>query len=101
MSARDPIATDAAPSAVSTFTATRSTPGGHPVVSLGIVLTLVLVVCQTLTQAIDFGVFQMRIGLLNSDTHASIFGVASLAAQGLTALAAAAITRLIVDERRP
>lgn len=56
-------------------------------------MTLLLVVAQIATQTIDFGVFQLRIGVLDSDSHASLFGVGSLAAQGLAALAAAARSR--------
>jgi len=94
MSARDRAATAELPVASeSRFTPTRSTLGRFLDVSLGTVLTLVAVVCLILAQAIDYGLFQLRIGLLNSETHASIFGVASLAAQGLAALAAAVRSR--------
>jgi hypothetical protein len=87
-------AASAAPlsASASTLSAIRSTPRRFPNISLSIVLTLV-VVGQVLTQAIDFGFFQLRIGLLNSNNHASIFGVASLAAQALAALAAAGRSR--------
>jgi len=74
--------------------AARKTPGHDSGISLGIVLTLVAVGCLVVTQAIDFGFFQLRIGVLNSDTHASIFGAASLVAQCLAALAAAARSRV-------
>jgi hypothetical protein len=38
-------------------------------------------------QLIDFGVFDLRLQALNSDYHASVFGVASLLAQALAAAA--------------
>jgi hypothetical protein len=94
MRAPDSAASTAPPSAsASTFSAIRSTPHRVPNIWLGIVLTLVVVVGQILTQAIDFGLFQLRIGVLNSNNHASIFGVASMAAQALAALAAAGRSR--------
>ena len=88
-------AASAAPlsASASTFGAIRSAPRRFPNISLGIVLTLVVVVGQIVTQAIDFGLFQLRIGLLNSNNHASIFGAASLAAQALAALAAVGRSR--------
>jgi len=94
MSVPDPAATAAPPAATkSAFDATRRTLRRHPGISLGVALTLVAVVSQILTQAIDFEFFQLRIGLLDADSHASIFGVASLAAQALAALAAAERSR--------
>ena len=65
----------------------------HSGVSLGVALTLIVVACLLVAQAIDFGFFQLRIGALDSDSHASIFGVVSLAAQALAALAAAGRSR--------
>lgn len=61
-----------------------------PGLNLSIVGTALLVACQILAQAIDFSFFQLDIRALDSDTHASIFGVASLAAQALVVAAAAA-----------
>ena len=40
-------------------------------------------------QLIDFGVFNLRIRAFNTDTHASVFGVASLLAQVVAAAAIA------------
>ena len=89
MRAPDSAASAVSPSrSASTFSATRSSPLRLPNITLGIVLTLIVVVGQIVTQAIDFGLFQLRIGLLNSNSHTSIFGAASLAAQALAALAA-------------
>lgn len=77
-------------------TAVQHPLGRNPKVSLGIVLTLVVVACQIAAQMIDahaqmidFRLLGHRIRLLDSNSHASIFGAASLAAQGLVALAAA------------
>jgi hypothetical protein len=44
-------------------------------------------------QSVDFGALAMRVRLLDSDTHASVFGVASLLAQAAAALLAAAYSR--------
>jgi len=95
MTAQDPAATTAPLSATpsSTFDRTRSTLRRHPGITLGVGLTLVAVVCQTATQAVDFGFFDLRFGLLDSNSHASLFGVASLAAQALAALASALRSR--------
>jgi hypothetical protein len=99
MSVHDQTATaEPSAAAAATSTVTRSELGRYSDLRLGIVLTLVLVACLILAQAIDFWVFQLRIGFLNSDTHASIFGFASLAAQGLAAFAAAVRSRA---SRRP
>jgi hypothetical protein len=94
MTARDPAAATARPPASAPeLDRARSTVRRHPGLSLGVALTLLAVLCLILTQAIDFGFFQLRIGLLDSDSHASLFGVASLAAQALAALAAAGRSR--------
>jgi len=53
---------------------------------------------QVAVQLIDFGVYDLRIGALDSNLHTSVFGVASLAAQGAAALAAA--TRAASAEHR-
>jgi len=65
----------------------------HSNLRLGIVVTALVVAGQCLAQAIDFAFFQLDIRALNSDTHASIFGVASLGAQALVVVAAAARSR--------
>jgi hypothetical protein len=51
-----------------------------------VVATVVMVALLAATQAIDFGFFNLRLAWLNTDTHFSVFGIASLLAQ----LAAAA-----------
>lgn len=61
------------------------------VIVAGLLLTAALVVLQAVTQAIDFGVFNLRIRALNSDKRDSLFGLASLLAQ--TAVAAASVWR--------
>jgi len=95
MSAPDPAAAAETPAAApaSMFDATRGTPGRHSGIWLGVLLTVVVVICQISAQAVDFGFFQLRISLLDSNSHASFFGVASLAAQALAALAAARRSR--------
>ncbi len=49
-------------------------------------------------QAIDFGVFNLRLRWLNTDTHRSVFGVASLLAQ--VAAGAASVWRGANSERQ-
>lgn len=79
----------ASPARFHVIRAVRTRPG----ISLGVGLVLAAVAGQILAQAIDFGFFQLRIGWLDSDSHASLFGVASLVAQALAAVAAAARSR--------
>jgi hypothetical protein len=57
------------------------------VIRAGIAVTALLVLAQAAAQAINFG-FGLHVQALNSDVHASIFGVVSLAAQGAVAIAA-------------
>lgn len=54
---------------------------GAPVVAVGLLTTLTLVLLQALTQAINFGFFDLRIKALDCDNHFSVFGIASLAAE--------------------
>jgi hypothetical protein len=68
----------------------RSLLGGTDwIVSGGLLLALVTVLMQVTLQLIDFGVYDLRIGALDSNLHTSVFGAASLAAQGAAAVAAA------------
>lgn len=68
------------------------------VIAAGLLLTAALVLAQTASQLIDFGLFDLRIRALDSNHHASVFGVASLLAQ---ASAAAAIAfRVAASPRR-
>lgn len=60
------------------------------VIAVGMYVAIAAALGQLVTQAIDFGFFDLRIGVLDSDTHASIFGVASLLAMAAAALAAGA-----------
>ena len=55
----------------------------------GVLLALVAVLVQVTTQLVDFGFYDLRIAALNSNHHASVFGIASLAAQAAAAVAAA------------
>jgi hypothetical protein len=57
------------------------------VIVVGLIATLTLVVLQAATQAIDFGVFNLRFWEFNCDKRYSVFGVASLFAQLAVALA--------------
>jgi hypothetical protein len=61
------------------------------VIAVGLAVTLTLVVLQAATQAIDFGVFNLRIWAFNCDKRYSVFGLASLFAQ--LAVAAACLWR--------
>ena len=60
------------------------------VVTIGVLITLATVIAQTAAQSIDFGVFDLRLRVLDSNHHRSIFGVASLLAQAVTIAAVAA-----------
>ena len=57
------------------------------VVVAGLVVTLVILVLQASSQAIDFGVYNLRVVLFNADKHYSVFGVLSLLAQVVVAAA--------------
>jgi len=72
--------------------------GSDWIVPVGLLLALVFVVAQTTTQLVDFGLFDLRIAALDSNRHASVFGVASLLAQAAVAFAAA--LRLTRSRRR-
>lgn len=68
------------------------------VIAIGVAVALAAVVAQAIAQVIDFTVYDLRIGALNSDVHSSIFGVMSLVADGV--MAAAAGVRAMHSERR-
>lgn len=72
-------------------------PRSTQIVMAGLLLTAVLVFAQTASQAIDFHFFHLRLRVLDSDHHGSIFGVTSLLAQ---VVAAAAIGLRAVSLRR-
>lgn len=59
------------------------------VITGGLAVAFVAGVAQIVTQVIDFQVFDLRIAALDSDVHASVFGIVSLVAQGAAALTAA------------
>jgi hypothetical protein len=65
----------------------------------GLVATAVMVALLAATQLIDFGVYDLRLKALNTDTHASLFGVISLLAQ-LAAAAAIVWRGSRTDQRR-
>ena len=68
------------------------------VIAVGVIVAAAMVFAQAIAQVIDFTVYDLRIGALNSDVHSSIFGVMSLVANG--AMAAAAGFRAMHSERR-
>lgn len=74
----------------------------HPrrVIGVGLLTAGTIVALFAATQAIDFGVFNLRIRWLNADHHASVFAVASLLAQAATAAVAIARGHYAVDRRR-
>ena len=67
------------------------------VMTAGLLLTAALVFAQTASQWIDFQFLGLKVGVLDSDHHASIFGAISLLAQAAAAVAigvrAAAVRR--------
>ena len=64
----------------------------------GLLLTAAVVFAQTTSQWIDFRLFDLRLAVLDSDHHASVFGAMSILAQ---AVAGAAIGLRAVAMRRP
>ena len=68
------------------------------VMTAGLLLTAAVVFAQTASQWIDFRLFDLRLAVLDSDPHASVFGAVSISAQ---AVAAAAIGLRAVSMRRP
>jgi len=78
-----------------TLTSSQSPPvrAGAPsyerVIRAGLLLALTAVVALIATQSIDFGFYDLRIAALDSDVHASLFGIISLGAQAAAATAMA------------
>jgi hypothetical protein len=68
------------------------------VMAAGLLLTATVVFAQMASQWIDFRLFNLRLRVLDSDHHASVFGAMSIVAQ---AVAAAAIGLRAVSTRRP
>ena len=64
----------------------------------GLLITAAVVSAQTASQLIDFRLLDLRLGVLDSDHHASVFGAISILAQ---AVAAAAIGLRAISMRRP
>ena len=56
--------------------------------AVGILATAILVVAQVTAQLTDYAAFHSRIVALDSNSHTSVFGIASLAAQALAAIVA-------------
>ncbi len=70
------------------------------IITAGVVATIAVVALQAASQAVDFSVYNLSLRALNSDTHYSVFGIASLLAQ--TAVAAASAWRAgRLEQRRP
>jgi hypothetical protein len=67
------------------------------VMTAGLLLTAAVVFAQTASQLIDFHFFDLRLRLLDSGHHLSVFGAASILAE---AVAAAAIALRAVSMRR-
>jgi hypothetical protein len=67
------------------------------VLAVGLVLSVAVVLAQTASQWIDFHFFDLRLRLLDSGHHLSVFGAASIMAE---AVAAAAIALRGVSMRR-
>ena len=77
--------------------ALRWAPRSTQVIRVGLVLTAAAVFAQTAGQLIDFRLFDLRLGLLDSDHHGSVFGAASIFAE---VVAAAAIGLRVLSTRR-
>jgi hypothetical protein len=72
-------------------------PSSTQVMAAGLLLTAAVVLAQTVGQLIDFRVFDLRLRLLDSDHHASVFGALSILAE---AAAATAIGLRAISARR-
>jgi hypothetical protein len=72
-------------------------PSSEQVIRVGFFLTAALAFAQTASQCVDFRMFDLRLTLLDSDHHASVFGGLSILAQ---AVAAAAIAMRAISTRR-
>jgi hypothetical protein len=68
------------------------------VIAVGVAVSVATVIALVITQVVDFTVYNLRVGALNSDFHASIFGIMSLVAEGV--MSAAAAFRALHSERR-
>lgn len=64
----------------------------------GVALALVVLAVQVVAQIVDFSVYDLRIGALNSNLDSSVFGLLSLAAE--IAMAGAAAFRAFESEHR-
>jgi hypothetical protein len=73
-------------------------PTTDRVIAVGAALALAAILAQLLTQIVNFTVYDLRIGALNSDVHASVFGIMSLVAE--LAMAAAAAYRGLRSDHR-
>jgi hypothetical protein len=69
------------------------------VIGAGLLATVVMVALLAASQLINYGAFHLRIGVLDTDRHSSVFGVASLLAQ-LAAAAAICWRGFRVDRLR-
>lgn len=73
-------------------------PRATEVMTAGLRLTAAVVFAQAASQLIDFHFFHLRLRLLDSDHHASVFGAISILAE---AVAASVIGVRAVSARRP
>lgn len=70
------------------------------VVVAGLIVTAAMVALQAASQVIDFSVFNLRVRALDADHHDSVFGVASLLAQTVVAVASVFRGRRVERHRR-
>jgi hypothetical protein len=69
------------------------------IMAIGLGLAVLAALAQIVTQVISFAVYDDRIGALNSDVHASIFGIVSIVAMGAAAAATAVRAREAANPR--
>jgi len=69
------------------------------ILAVGLCVAIVAALAQIITQVISFAAYDDSIGALNSDVHASIFGIVSLVAMGAAAAAAAVRAREAANPR--
>jgi hypothetical protein len=82
-----------------TFNRPRKGAAPGPLLTRGTALTVALAAAAVVTHLVNFGAFDLHIRALNTNTHASIFGVISLLALA-AAFAAAAVTAARSPDQR-
>ncbi len=70
------------------------------IVTFGVYCAGILALATAIAQVIDYGLFDLRIRALNSNTHASVFGAVSLLANAVAVAVAIALAARVRDLER-